>query len=184
MNAGPQKAGVFRSCPSETCVFPCRGGRPGAEVQCFHVRSATQPKSDVFLRSNSTPPFGPLSGGRFRTTVRHTMRKQRFPIQKGGFTTARHTPREENLMFSRSSPSPAGTPAAPETRTSCRRFLAPSQNHALSNACCDPHQNARDAPANKLPQCKSSSPPCSTVRTKSGRLLRRPHQHNTGANVA
>ena len=162
LSAGPQKARVFGRFPSETCVFPRCGGPPGAEVPCFHAPSdaarrhgethgfsgvfggqktpvfhgprAQRPKNHVFLRSNSTPPRGPLSGGRCGTGVRDTTRKRQFPAEKRGFTTAPSPPRGENPVFSRPSPTRAGPSRASRgpIRPACARDSAlPAQIHRV-----------------------------------------------------
>ena len=128
------KGPCFREFSFENLHFPGCGGPPGAEMPCFHVPSdaalrqgethgfsgvfggqktpvfhgprAQPPKNHVFLRSNSTPPRGPLSGGRCGTGVRETTRKRWFPAQKRGFTTAPSPPRDENPVFSRPSRPP------------------------------------------------------------------------------
>ena len=162
MSAGPQKARVFGRFPSETCVFPRCGGPPGAEVPCFHApsdaarrhgethrfsgvfggqktpvfhgRGAQPPKNHVFLRANSPPPFGPLSGAGCGTGMRNAPGKPRFPIQKHGFPTAPSPPRDENPVFSRPSPAPAGPSRAGRRpiRPACARDSAlPAQIHRV-----------------------------------------------------
>ena len=139
------KGPCFREFSFKNMHFLGRGGPPGAEVPCFHAPSDTAlrqgethgfsgvfggqktpvfhgpraqpPKNHVFLRSNSTPPRGPLSGGRCGTGVRDTTRKRQFPAQKLGFTTAPSPPRGENPVFSRPLPPPPAPPGPAEGRS-------------------------------------------------------------------
>ena len=104
-----------------------RGCLAARKYRFFTAAERNGHKNHVFLRTNSHPPFGPLSGGGCGSGMRNAPRKPPFLTQKFSFATAPSPPPDENPLFSRPPPPSADPSRAGRgpIRPACARDSAP-----------------------------------------------------------